>query len=108
MAKTVHKNLHGGVGEVIIDDIDSAKNISEKCTLFAVVTIPANSSLGYHEHHGECETYYILSGVGEYDDNGVKRTVKEGDITYTPSGKGHGLKNIGTESVKFLAVIIKD
>lgn len=108
MAKRIEKNLCGGEGEVVLDDIDSAKNISEKCALFAIVTIPQNSSLGYHEHHGECETYYIISGIGEYDDNGVKRTVKEGDVTVTPSGMGHALKNIGVEPVKFLAVIIKD
>lgn len=63
-------------------------------------------SLGYHEHHGETETYYILSGEGEYDDNGVKRPVKAGDITITPDGKGHGLTNTGDTDLVFMALII--
>ena len=62
--------------------------------------------LGYHEHHGETETYYILSGEGEYDDNGVKRPVKAGDITITPDGKGHGLANTGETDLVFMALII--
>ena len=64
--------------------------------------------MGYHEHHGESETYYILTGQGEYNDNGVYRPVGVGDITYTPSGKGHGLANTGNTDLVFMALIIKD
>ncbi|MBP8900459.1 MAG: cupin domain-containing protein, partial [Blautia sp.] len=53
-------------------------------------------------------TYYILSGEGEYDDNGVKRPVKAGDITITPDGKGHGLANTGETDLVFMALIIFD
>ena len=74
--------------------------------LYAQVTIEKGCSLGYHEHHGETETYYILSGEGEYDDNGVKRPVKAGDITITPDGKGHGLTNTGDTDLVFMALII--
>ena len=62
--------------------------------------------MGYHEHHGESETYYILSGEGEYDDKGTKRMVKAGDITYTPDGRGHGLINTGDTDLVFMALII--
>ena len=59
-------------------------------------------------HHNESETYYILSGEGEYDDNGTKRQVKAGDMTYTPDGCGHGLKNTGLNNLVFMALIILD
>ena len=65
----------GGKGHVIIKDILEGDELKGKCGLYAQVTIEKGCSLGYHEHHGETETYYILSGEGEYDDNGVKRPV---------------------------------
>lgn len=72
------------------------------------MTLEPGCSLGYHEHHGESETYYILSGQGEYSDNGLYRPVQPGDITFTPDGKGHGLANIGNTDLVFMALIIKD
>lgn len=67
-----------------------------------------SSSLGYHEHHGESETYYILTGEGNYDDNGRIRPVKAGDVTFTPDGCGHALTNTGDTDLVFMALIIKD
>jgi len=69
------ENMCGGKGHVIIKDILEGDELKGKCGLYAQVTIEKGCSLGYHEHHGETETYYILSGEGEYDDNGVKRPV---------------------------------
>ena len=98
----------GGDGEVKIEHILGEKQLNGKCGLYAEVTIEPGSSLGFHEHHGESETYYIISGKGEYDDDGVKRTVSAGDMTFTPDGHGHGLKCLGDEPVVFMALIIFD
>lgn len=38
------------------------ERLSGKVTLFAKVTILPGDELPYHEHHGETETYHILSG----------------------------------------------
>ena len=62
--------------------------------------------LGWHVHKGDCETYYILSGEGEYSDNGVLRTVKPGDVTWTPDGSSHGVENKGDTELTFMALII--
>ena len=52
----------GGKGilrkEVLIDK----EQMGEHCGLFGEVTLEPGAVLGYHEHHGETETYYILSG----------------------------------------------
>ena len=58
------------------------------------VTIEPGCTLGYHEHHGESETYYILTGEGMYN-NGTKRPRTAGVVTFTPDGRGHALDNIG-------------
>ena len=57
---------------------------------------------------GESETYYILTGEGNYDDNGRIRPVKAGDVTFTPDGCGHALTNTGDTDLVFMALIIKD
>lgn len=95
-----------GTGVITIEKILD-KELSDKCGLYAKVTIPAGSVLGYHEHHGNGENYFILSGEGLYNDNGVSRTIKAGDSTWTADGCGHGLDNSqGTEAIVFMALII--
>lgn len=104
----VVQNMCGGTGEVVIKHILGEKQLHGNCGLYAEVTIAPGSFLGYHEHHGESETYYILSGEGEYDDNGTKRMVKAGDVTFTPDGKGHALTPTGDQPIVFMALIVID
>ena len=98
----------GGEGCVVIKHILGKEELNGKCGLYAEVTIGKGCSLGYHEHHGESETYYILSGKGDYNDNGAIRPVTDGDVTFTPSGRGHGLVNTGDDDLIFMALIILD
>lgn len=102
------EHMAGGNGHVIIKELLDAEQLNGKCGLYAQVTLEPGCSLGYHEHHGESETYYILQGQGEYNDNGTYRPVKSGDITFTPDNHGHGLANIGNTDLVFMALIIKD
>ena len=98
-----------GNGHVIIKELLDEKQLNGKCGLYAEVTLEPGCSLGFHMHYGESETYYILTGEGEYNDNGTSwRHVKAGDITFTPDGRGHGLENTGNTDLVFMALIIKD
>ncbi len=98
----------GGKGHLIIKHILGEKELNGKCGLYAQITMEPNCTLGYHEHHGESETYYILSGKGLYNDNGKTRPVKAGDVTYTGNGHGHALDNTGDTDLVFMALIIFD
>ena len=102
------EHMAGGNGHVIIKEILDAEQLNGKCGLYAQVTLEPGCSLGYHEHHGESETYYILQGQGEYNDNGTIRTVVPGDRTFTPSGFSHGMANNGDTDLVFMALIIYD
>ncbi|MDD6031900.1 MAG: cupin domain-containing protein [Oscillospiraceae bacterium] len=102
------ENMCGGKGHVVIKHILGDRELNGKCRLYAEVTIAPGCTLGYHEHHGESETYYILSGKGDYNDNGTIRPVEAGDVTFTPDGKGHGLDNTGDTDLVFMALIILD
>ena len=102
------ENMCGGKGYLIIKHLLGEKELNGKCGLYAEVTIEPGCSLGYHEHHGESETYYILKGQGIYSDNGTLRMVKAGDVTFTPNGQGHALTNTEDTDLVFMALIIKD
>jgi len=108
MNTVYEENPCGGVGRMRLDHLLGPKELKGKCPLFARVTLPPGAVLGFHEHHGDSECYHILSGAGEYDDNGVKRMVKPGDVTWTPDGTGHSLSNAaGREDLVFIALMIK-
>ena len=100
------ENHLGGTGRTTVEKLLNEQQLNGKCGLFAKVTIDPLSSLGYHEHHGETETYYILSGEGEYDDNGVKMPAKPGDVFFCKDGSGHGIACTGAEPLIFMALII--
>ena len=102
------ENMCGGNGHVIIKHILGEGEMKDKCRLYAQVTLEPGCSLGYHEHHGDSETYYIISCEGIYSDNGSLRMVKAGEKTFTPDGKGHALSNSGDQDLVFMALIIKD
>lgn len=102
------ENASGGKGNIFIKHILNEKELNGKCKMFAEVTIPAGCSLGYHVHHKESETYYIIKGQGEYNDNGTVRLVNPGDRTFTPDGFGHGIANNSEEELVFMALIILD
>lgn len=102
------QNMCGGKGHLIIKHLLGEQELNGKCGLYAEITIEPGCSLGFHEHHGESETYYILKGQGIYSDNGVLRMVKAGDVTFTPDGQGHALTNTEDTDLVFMALIIKD
>ena len=102
------EKMCGGEGHVLIKHILNEEQLNGKCRLYAEVTLEPGCSLGFHEHHGESETYYIISGKGIYSDNGELRMVQAGDMTFTPDGKGHAMTNSGEENLVFMALIILD
>ena len=106
MKETCTRPSANGVGEVKIEKILD-EELADKCGLYAKVTIPAGSVLGYHEHHGNGESYFVLSGEAIYDDNGKRRIIVAGDSTWTPDGSGHGVDNSqGKEPIVFMALIV--
>jgi len=101
------ENVSGGAGFVLKEDLLNEKELGAYCNMFSKVTLEQECEVGYHEHHGETETYYILKGTGIYDDNGKKFSVEPGDVIFCDDGDGHGLVNTGTEALEFVALILK-
>ena len=97
----------GGIGTMKKEMLIDCEQMGEHCGLFGQVTLEPEAVLGYHEHHQETETYYILSGDGIYIDNGEEIPAKAGDVFFCKDGDGHGLKNTGKEDLVFIALILK-
>lgn len=96
-----------GIGEITVRSLlNGSGELYDKGRVFAHTTVYPGSAIGYHVHHGESETYYILSGVAEFNDNGIITTVTAGDVTFTGDGEGHGIKAIGSEPVEMIALIL--
>ena len=98
----------GGKGWMHIERLLSTEEMGEHVSMYAKVTIDPHSSLGYHEHHGDGESYYILEGEAIYNDNNDTTLILHpGDVTFTPDGKGHGIENDQDTPLVFMALIIK-
>ncbi len=100
------EHVNGGAGYILKEALLQKEELGEHCRMFTRVTIPARCGLGYHEHHGETETYYILSGRGVYNDNGTEVPAEAGDVFFCKSSAGHGLVNTGDYDLSFVALIL--
>lgn len=101
------EKMAGGEGHVLIEHLINEEQSGAASRMFAEVTLEPGCTLGYHEHHGESETYYLLTGEGIYQDNDKEYPVKAGDVTFCDDNNGHGLKNTGDCDLKFIALILK-
>lgn len=107
--KTVRiEGLAGGKGHVFIEHLLDAAQMKRSARMYARVTLEPGCEIGFHEHRNESETYFVLAGSGDYNDNGTVRKVVPGDVTFTPHGHSHGLLNAGTENLVIMALILKD
>lgn len=107
--RTIIRNekMAGGEGHVLIEHLLNDDQKGKASRMFAEVTLEPGCTLGFHEHHGESETYYLLTGEGIYQDNDKEYPVKAGDVTFCDDGNAHGLKNTGDSDLKFIALILK-
>jgi len=102
----INENMRGGDGSVKIENLLTPDEMNNKGRLYAKITLELGCSIGFHVHEGEMESYHIVSGVAQYDDNGKTVTLQAGDTTHTPASEGHGIKNAGDEPLVLIALIL--
>lgn len=101
------EHVNGGAGYIIREPLITDEQRGEHCKMFNRIVVPAGSEIGYHEHHGDTETYYILEGSGIYMDNDVEMPLEAGDVFFCKDGEGHGIRNTGDGDIVFVALILK-
>lgn len=100
------KCLRNGNGTVNIKDLADKEALYNHARLFAHITVEPGRSIGYHDHVGETEFFYILKGEGQFNDNGALVTVRPGDVCATGGGNAHGMENVSGETLEMLALIM--
>ena len=89
---TKKENVNGGAGYVLMEALLNEEERAEHCRIFSQVTIHPGCELGYHEHHGETETYYVLSGCATYIDNDKEYEIKVIGYAATDMNSGFQVK----------------
>lgn len=74
--------------------------------VFSKVVIPPGCSIGYHQHQGEFEAYYILSGEALVRDGEEAVRLYPGDMNLCPDGCWHGIENAGQTDLELIALIM--
>lgn len=97
----------GGDGSILVRAlVNTDAELNGSGRVFAHTTLNPGCSIGYHVHTGDTEIYYLYEGKAEYNDNGKIIIIETGDVAFTPSGTGHGIKNIGDKPLELIALII--
>lgn len=87
--------------------IANEKDMLNKGRTFAHVKMKPQDVVEWHFHEGENEIYYILSGKALFTDNDRStHIVSAGDVCKIAANEGHGIKNIGDETLEFIALIL--
>ena len=104
--KTQTKLNNEGKEKMLKTNLADFDGWDPKVRLFSLIEVKPGEEVDFHTHIGESETFFILSGKGVYNDNGNKVEVTPGMVTFTPSGEGHSIKNMGDEKLVFIALIV--
>lgn len=105
----IKKELRGGRGEVEIQHIVSKEELNGHGDMYALVRLKPGCSIGYHQHIGNTEPYFIIEGHGTFVDNdGSRIEVGPGDVCYIEVGQGHAMENNSDQDLVFMALIYNE
>ncbi|MDD4583427.1 MAG: cupin domain-containing protein [Eubacteriales bacterium] len=104
----VKTNTAGEKDAVIFESANTPEELLNKCSLFGRMTLKPGCRVGYHQHVGDIESYYIISGKGIYTCEGVKTEVGDGDMAYCRNGEFHDLICTGEENLVVMTLIVLD
>ncbi|MDR1272646.1 MAG: cupin domain-containing protein [Clostridiales Family XIII bacterium] len=99
-------NVKGGAGSPTMTYFMSDETSQGIGRLFAEVELPPGASIGYHQHLGEQEVYYVISGAATVEDNDKqKHELGAGDSMICFDGESHSIANNTDEPVKIIALV---
>jgi quercetin dioxygenase-like cupin family protein len=104
----VRENVRGGEGTLIFHDFLTAEESYGAGKLFSRTVLPAGASIGEHQHEGEYEVYYVLTGTVDVLDDGGWTTLHTGDTHLCSSGESHAIRNFSTSEAEVLMLILRE
>lgn len=90
-------------GNVVWQTLLSSPNATSAAMCAGIATCPPNGTLALHQH-AQPEMYYVLSGFGQVEIDGVRHDVKEGSVLWIPGNAMHGVFCGPNETLKWLYV----
>ncbi len=106
---SVKENMRGGDGSCVMYNILEPEELRGHGRLYAKVVVKPHSSIGLHQHIGETEPYYILSGHGIFvDDDGSRIPVGPEDVCLIEVGQSHAFINDTDEDVVMMALVYNE
>ena len=101
-----YENMRGGKRAVDAAKFLEAEESYGAGSIFGRAVIPPGGSIGYHQHTGEYEIYYILEGTAKVVDDGEERILCPGDMMQCRDGSSHSIENVGDKELVFLAMVL--
>lgn len=106
MVREIKEQMRGGEGRVVLTHLLQSDELTGKARLVARLTLEQGCSIGVHQHLDEEEIFTVIQGEAVFNDNGVEKILKTGDVALTRGGEIHGIRNDRPETLEFLAVIL--
>lgn len=103
----IKANTANEPNSVYVEEINTEEEMLNKCSLFCRIVLKPGKRVGYHAHIGDIESYFILSGTGTYNCEGILYPVSTGDMAYCGDGQSHDITNDGNEDLEIIALIVK-
>jgi len=103
-------NLRGGNGEIEFRYVLTAEEMMGHGPTYAKLILKPGCSIGWHQHIGTKEPYYVLSGSGRFTDNdGTATIVGPDDVCYIDVNQYHSIENISeAEDLVLMALVLKE
>jgi mannose-6-phosphate isomerase-like protein (cupin superfamily) len=103
------QEVRGGKGEVEFRHVLSSEELNGHGSLYAQVVLKPGSSIGWHQHVGNTEPYFILEGHGIFvDSDGSRIPVEAGDVCTIEVGQSHAIENYSDQDLVFMALIYNE
>lgn len=100
------ENAQGGNGQVCFYDWLLPEEAPGHGRVFSKLVIPPGASIGYHQHNGDFEAFYVLEGVATVTDGDQTVELYPGDMTLCKEGASHGTENKGNTDLVLMALIL--
>ena len=98
---------HGGTGPIEFRRLLTQSDFETPIDFVDYTIIPPGSTIGVHEHNGNEEIYFVVSGKPRINVDGQERRVERGSIAVVRSGQMHRLVNDTDENVAIFVIQVR-
>ena len=106
---TMMENMRGGTGMTEIRRFLTEEELMGHADLFCRLVVHPHSSIGFHRHEHNAETFFVMKGTGVFiDDDGSRTEIHLGDVCTIAVSQCHGVENNSDENLEMTALILKE